>query len=67
MKRRIALDIETSPDGERCDPGCMHHVPVHHGAYHRGEWCEIFGAMYDGERSPACIEAERKALAMGGE
>jgi hypothetical protein len=80
MKRRIALDIETSTDGERCDPGCSHRRALFHDRHPSGRIkqspagivCGAFNAVARGElptppRLPACIEAERKALAMGGE
>jgi hypothetical protein len=63
--RRIMLTIATDETGAKCSPECMrwHETPTSgNGAYHQGEWCDEFGAMYgDGERSPACIKAERAA------
>jgi hypothetical protein len=69
MKRRIALDIETSTDGTWCDSGC----PFLDTEYSR---CDAVSSRLSSSvprdvrvwlRHPACIEAERKALAMGGE
>lgn len=72
----ILLPIIADPaDETRCSQECSRYhetPPFGATAYHKGEWCEEFGALYDGARSQGCLsattaarEAEAKAVERG--
>ena len=68
MTREIngRIRMVVSDDGTRCAAECprwSETPPDGYGAYHKGEWCDEFGALYD-SRARECIAAEQAAASV---